>query len=287
MKKKIAVLFHEKDRAQVEYYVITSLAEYWREADYDVIFIFGVRQYYPADLILVHVDLSVVPDEYLRFAQQYPIVLNGNVKDIRKSTFSQNLVQPGDAYEGKVIVKTDLNYAGRPEQMVTHSRTAPRSGVLQWVTSRFRPEAESHLPHFETPQDYQVYDNLRQVPEIFFTSQNFVVEKFLPEMEDELFFVRYLRFLGDRTNAVRLGATSPIVNGRTQVFREIIEPHSEIVELRHTLKFDYGKFDYVLHGGRPILLDTNKTIGAARVPNPPQIEARWRYLAAGIDGYFS
>ncbi|MBI4747180.1 MAG: hypothetical protein HY774_01725 [Acidobacteria bacterium] len=287
MKKKIAILFHEKDRSQVEYYVITSLAEYWREADYEVIFIFGVRQYYPADLILVHVDLSVVPDEYLHFAQQYPIVLNGNVKDIRKSTFSQNLVQPGDAYEGKVIVKTDLNYAGRPEQMVPCSRTDSRSGILKWITSRFRSEAESHLPRFETPHDYQVYDTLREVPEVFLTSQNFIVEKFLPEMEDDLFFVRYLRFLGDRTNAVRLGATSPIVNGRTQVFREIIEPHAEIVELRHKLKFDYGKFDYVLHGGHPILLDTNKTIGAARVPNPPQIEARWRYLAAGIDAYFS
>lgn len=287
MKKKIAVLFHEKDRTQVEYYVITSLVEYWREAGYEVIFIFGVNHFDPADLILVHVDLSVVPDEYLEFAHRYPVVLNGDVKDIRKSTFSQNLVQPGDGYEGKVIVKTDLNYAGRPEQMVTHSRTASRSGVFKWITSRFRPEAERHQPRFETPHDYQVYDTLREVPEVFFTSQDFIVEKFLPEVEDDLFFVRYLRFLGDRLNAVRLGATSPIVNGRTQVVRELIEPHPEIVALRHQLKFDYGKFDYVLHGGHPVLLDTNKTIGAARVPNPPQIEARWRYLAAGIDGYFS
>ncbi len=287
MRKKIGVLFHEKDRDRVEFYVISSLAEYWREEGYEVIFIFGVNQYYPVDLILVHVDLSIVPDEYLEFAHRYPIVLNGYVRDIRKSTFSQNLVQPGDSYTGKVIVKTDLNYAGRPEQIAPPSRTPFQSGILKWLTSRLHSEPEHHLPHFESPHDYQVYETLHDVPEIFFTSNQFVVEKFLPEMEDDLFFVRYLGFLGDRTNAVRLGGKSPIVNGQTQIVREIIEPHPEIVGLRRKLKFDFGKFDYVLHDGQPILFDTNKTIGSARVPFPPSIAARWRFIAGGINSYFS
>ena len=70
----------------------------------------------PADLILVHVDLSVVPEKYLAFASRYSIVLNGRLPDIRKSVVSTNLVGMRDSWTGPVIAKSDLNYGGRPER---------------------------------------------------------------------------------------------------------------------------------------------------------------------------
>src|SRR5438094_3657126 len=119
----IAVLFHEKNRKRhLRSYAISFLAEFWRQDGHRVHFLFGTRKFVPADLILIHVDLSIVPDEYLDFASRYPIALNSDVKDIRKSQISTNLVKQGDVYSGKVIVKTDLNFGGSPEQIIIRKR---------------------------------------------------------------------------------------------------------------------------------------------------------------------
>jgi hypothetical protein len=214
------------------------------------------------------------------------MVLNGNVRNIRKSTFSQNLLHPGDAYEGKVIVKTDLNHAGLPEKR-RRLHVFPGGRSFRKLVSGLRLGKDAPLPEFRSQLDYQIYENASEVPAGYFTSGDFVVEKFLPEVDNGLFWVRYVRFLGDRMDTVRMGAPTPIVSGLNQVQREIVEPHPEIVALRHELKFDYGKFDYTLHNGKAVLLDVNKTIGAPTVPNPPHIEAKWRYIAGGIHSYFS
>ena len=71
-----------------------------------------------------------------------------------------------------------------------------------------------------------------------------------------------------------------------QVRSEFVEPHPEIVRLRKAMKFDYGKFDYVIHEGQVLLLDANKTVGA---PNLPAIPARMtdrRYRAEGLYACF-
>ncbi|MGH8105869.1 MAG: hypothetical protein ACREO2_06105, partial [Arenimonas sp.] len=99
--KKIAVLFHEKDTLQsAERYVVHGLAAHWKSDGHQVDYIFGIRDFRPADLILVHVDLTIVPEEYFEFANRYPIVLNGKVNDIRKSAYSKQLLKNGDSYEG-------------------------------------------------------------------------------------------------------------------------------------------------------------------------------------------
>lgn len=287
VKKKIAVLFDENDRRRAAGYTIATLAKYWRDESLEVIFLFGIKQFVPADLILVHVNLSVVPERYFSFAAQYPVVLNGNVRDIRKSAFSQNLLGPGDAYDGKVIVKTDLNHAGLPEKKRRRLHGLPGVMSLQKLVSGLGLGRGTPLPEFTSQLDYQIYESLSEVPAACFASPDLVVEKFLPEMDDGLFWVRYIRFLGDRMDAVRLGGPSPIVSGQTQIRREIIEPDPEILALRHKLKFDYGKFDYTLHDGKAVLLDINKTVGAPAVANPPHIEAKWRSIAGGIHSYFS
>ena len=121
-RRRIAILMHEKDGEHtIHQYVITLLADHWREDGHEVFFLFGTKRFVPADLIIVHVDLSVVPDSYLRFAARYPVAVNGRVRDIRKSTFSTGLLRPDDLWQGPVIVKSDFNYAGEPERLREHA----------------------------------------------------------------------------------------------------------------------------------------------------------------------
>ena len=271
--RKIAVLFHENDRRRLASYAITYLADFWRRDGHRVDFLFGIRERVPADLVVVHVDRSVVPDEYLDFARRYPIALNGSVTDIRKSAISANLLRPGDAYEGAVIVKSNLNDGGAPER-------ERRSRWKRLLRRRDRDE-----PAFRTSQDYRVYRSLAELPPDEFARSDRVIEKFLPEFADAIFFVRHYEFLGDRATCTRLAARTPIVKDRNVVRTEEVEPDPEIVEARRRLEFDYGKFDYTIHDGRAVLLDANKTTGADRFVTP-ELEARRRRRAEGLYAYF-
>lgn len=287
MKRTIAILFHETDHTRdLTSYMITGMADIWREDGHDVIFLFGVTRYVPADLILVHVDLSVVPDKYLDFAHRYPIVVNGKIKDIRKSTISQNLVKPGDAYDGKVIVKTDLNYAGVPERIRNSTWLSENYPRLARLTSFVRPARSNQLAGVESPSDYRIYNTVRDVPPEIFQNKQFVVEKFLPEFENGQYYIRLFQFLGDRMTCLRLCAETPIVNANSRSEREIVEPHPDMIALRHRLKFDYGKFDYVIHNGQPVLLDANKTVGGAKKATGSIQQSNRKYRAAGIYAYF-
>src|SRR5438876_1674546 len=156
--KTIGILFHEKNRKRhLSGYAITFLAEFWSQDGHRVHYLFGTRKFVPADLLLVHVDLSVVPDEYLEFASRYPIALNSDVKDIRKSQISTNLVKQDDVYSGKVIVKTDLNFGGSPERILRRHRSPWRR-----LASRF---ARAHTigTGLETHSKFPIYDRLTDV----------------------------------------------------------------------------------------------------------------------------
>jgi len=234
----------------------------------------------PADLIIVHVDLSVVPDEYLEFARQYPIVLNGKVKDIRKSTFSKHLVTKDDPYKGKVIVKSDLNYAGRPEQ---HLQPPQFSRIL----SKFPFGRFGRKPYFNSSLDYQIFDHPRLVPQAYFKSSRLVIEKFLPEMENGLYFSRCFYFLGDRTHCFRLASKHPIVKAKNYIRIEQVETHPEILGYRKTLKFDYGHFDYTIHQENVVLHDINKTTGYGTSSYEHETKSFDEYRAGGIYAYLN
>lgn len=279
--RTIAILFHENDRKRrLSRYAVTFLADFWRQDGNQVRYLFGVRKFVPADLLLIHVDLSVVPDEYLEFAGRYPIALNRGVKDVRKSLVSTNLVRFGDPHSGRVIVKSDLNYGGYPERMLRRNRS-PWKRLLpgRFVRDDFGDSG------FRTSLDYRIYDSLADVPRTDFERNDRVVEKFLPEKEENCFFVRHYEFLGDRSTCIRIAAMHPIVKDETLVRCEEIDPHPEIVHARKRLNFDYGKFDYVVHDGRAVLLDANKTTGADRVSSRC-LNARRRHRADGIYSYF-
>lgn len=284
---RIAVLFHKKDRDRVlSCYVIYHLAKYWREAGYEVVFLFGTREYIPADLIFVHVDLSVVPDEYFAFAAKYPVVVNGRIKDIRKSTFSQNILRPQDRWEGQVIVKSDLNSAGRPERFLSEPAWLSKHPTA-YRGARLLERLSGRMPPFEQSRDYKLYGHLQEVPRRFFGDPRLVVERFTPEIENGLYHVRIYQFLGDRWTCTRIASHEPVVNGSTTVRSEVAEPDDEIILWRSRLSIDYGKLDYVVSDGRVVLIDVNKTTGVSAVLSErPEFEAMRRCRAQGIDSFF-
>lgn len=287
MKHHIAVLFHETDRPLLKYYAVSALAEIWRRDGYAVTNIFGIKKFTPADLILVHVDLSVVPDEYLAFANQYPVVLNGKVADIRKSAYSCHLlVKQNDDYPGPVFIKSNLNFAGIPESL--RQRRYPFKGSRAFYylgagVDRILRSADRLFSR--KPSGYRIFENLREVPENWFERNDIVIQRFCPEYENGFYHVRYYQFLGNRHTCERLSSPQPVVKDYSRVKRERVDVHPEIERLRHELNFDYGKFDYVIYEGQPVLLDINKTTGAAKKVTS-DIEALRRHRAEGIYSYF-
>ena len=151
----------------------------------------------PADLVLVHVDLSVVPESYLEFAARYPIVLNGRVRDIRKTVTSRYLVQPGDGWDGPVIVKSDLNCGGAAEY------GSSQTGLRRVRVVRAVARRRTAIP---TWRDYRIFARLADVPVSLVENPDLVVERFLPDIEDGLYHVHMYQFLGDGERCSRIGS---------------------------------------------------------------------------------
>lgn len=254
-------------------YVVHALAGIWQEHGHEVFYLFGTRRWQPADLILVHVNLSVVPEAYLAFARRYPIALNAHVSDIRKSACSSALLKPGERSDGPVMLKSDLNCGGRPEARLLHGRLRR---AFQRLTAR----------HDEDRGDYRVFPNADAIPPALRRRPDRVIERFLPEREGDLYVVRHYQFLGDRATAMKLKGREPVVKGRTLIASEPIEPDPAIVALRQRMQFDYGKFDYVMHDGESFLLDANKTTGADALPQTPELMEMRRFRAEGLYWYF-
>jgi hypothetical protein len=192
------------------------------------------------------------------------VALNARVPDIRKSRISQGLLREQDRHEGPVIVKSDLNYAGLPELSL---------GLVPAV-------------HFRNPAGYLIYPTLAAVPKAVFATPDVVVEKFQPDLSDGLYHMHAMVFLGDRVTCTRMSSKHPIVNGATQIHAEDVEPHPEILAFKDQLGFDFGKFDYVIHRGRPILIDANKTVGRPPRTTDPVIVAGRRHRAEGLYAFF-
>ncbi|MCG2588962.1 hypothetical protein [Rhodohalobacter sulfatireducens] len=250
-----------------------------------MIFLFGTDRFVPADLLFMHVDLSIVPDKYLEFAEKYPIVINGNIKDIRKSTYGTHLLNKKDNWDGPVIVKSDHNCAGIPERTRGGIVGKIHDKVLKAI-HRFNNE-KSPLA-IRTALDYKVYDHLSEVPRIYFHHPGLVIQKFLPEMEDELYCVHTLFFLGDQMSCARLKGEHPIVKDHTVTdIERTVDPHPDILSLREKLQFDYGKFDYVIYKKEPVLLDANKTVGwPPNISNNEDSMVRIKNRAVGLYTYF-
>jgi hypothetical protein len=109
-------------------------------------------------------------------------------------------------------------------------------------------------------KDYLIFDSLAQVPEDIWVDDRFVVERFLPEREGDRYYLRWYCFIGDRFRSMRIGANDPLVKRSNLDHREVALPvPPEVVALRESLGMDFGRMDYTMHEGKPIIFDVNTT----------------------------
>lgn len=252
MPLRVAILLHERQRRIVRRgYRIWALQKAWEEQGIRVDRVWGPRARIDADVLIPHIDLTVMPREYEALLDAHPRVVNRLVRDTSKRRISRNLVCEGGGWNGPVIVKTDRNHGGLPEA----DARSRLHGALARVEPRLRGLGRaSHLD----PYRYPVFGSAREVPAEVFRNPHLVVERFLPEREGDRCSVRYYSFFGDRHVCLRRSGRGPVVRFDWSIAEEVPVP-DEIVAERRRLGFDYGKFDFVLHDGAPVLLDANPT----------------------------
>ena len=254
------------------------LCDRWRAAGAEVLLLNDPAQRVDADAAIIHVDATHRPAEYDAIPGWYPRVINGGVRDISKRRISDNLLHRNSVWAGPVIVKTDGNCFGRPDFAVALGTR----GRMRALGTRLLDRA---LPTYRAARDsgtYPVYPNMAAVPTRDWWDRRLVIEKFLPEREGELYRLRTWSFFGDRETASLSVSASPVVKRSSVIRSEFIQGVPESLRaVRRRLGFDYGKFDFVLHGGQPILLDANSTPGCTG-RGGPRLDAICDQLAAGL-----
>jgi len=257
-------MLHPRETLEIGYWSIGLFCDVWRAQGHEIAVAKDFADLPPGDLGVMHIDSSQVPAEYARAAlERYPRVINGRALDITKRRVSQNLLTAQDDWAGPVIVKSDLNCFGKPELRLQDPRTpAPLTA-----------DGKLHA--------YRLFPERRLVPAEAWANPDLVVERFLPEIEGDAYCVRTWFFLGDRERCRRFVGNSAIVKSRGILRMEPSDVPEPIRAERERLGLDYGKFDFVVHKGRPVLLDANKTPGApsANARNPEV----YADLARGLD----
>jgi hypothetical protein len=258
---------HELENLGTRGFAIQLLIDEWKKTGNHVVLGLGTDALPDADLAILHVNLSLVPEIYAEAARVYPVVVNLGALDIRKRSVSRNILTKEDDWGGPVIVKTDENCGGVPE----------------WIAWRRR--VDLGLPAGAEPKPlikYRLYRHKDRVPDFVWTEPRRIVERFLPETDGDSFYLRTWIFFGDRERCRRFTSKKPLIKGSDYLAFQDAPVPEMLREERKRLGFDYGKFDFVIHAGQPVLLDVNKTPG---IPprSRPQLREAYAQLAGGID----
>lgn len=231
--------------------MLYALADFWRESGMEVTF--GPDFSVDADVAILHHNLSRLDPAGIPTAPDGVPVLNGKVYDISKRLYSELILSPSDDWAGPVIVKTNDNHFGIPDQ-----RTAGQKwwAGLQQRLSKRNWKLARQLPY----RQYPILQDIGEVPAWVWRRDDLLVERFLPEREGDLYAIRGWVFLGSAGYGYRLYSKDPAVKVNKLIKHDYIdEAPPELMTIRERMGFDYGKFDYVVHDGRAILFDANKT----------------------------
>ncbi|MGE5276506.1 MAG: hypothetical protein ACM3SU_05895 [Acidobacteriota bacterium] len=281
--RRIVILVHARDRwAERRPYQIWGIADVWRSWGIEVVVQHGTDRFVDADLVVNHLDLTVVPEPYVRHMARYAAGINRRCVDCSKRVVSTNLLSEGEKWDGPVIVKTNLNYGGALERQVLRGRLAQTWEDLRLRLSRRPWRIRRQLSTF----DYPVLESVAQVPEDVWLNPHLVVERFLPEREGDLYVLRKLTLFGDRWTSRRSFSSSPIVKAGTAIRNEDVEPHPDVFEAARRLGLDRGKVDYVLHDGKAVVLDVNRTNTMGRSMAPERIREAAERLAPGLRSFW-
>jgi len=290
--RHVAILVHRHAPLDRHGYWLKAIAELWQESGVRITVIDDPDRRVDADLAILHVDLTVVPRDYLAWARRCAMTINGTVADISKRAISQHLVRRGDGHDGPVIVKTDRNCAGEPELRLASSRRAARrpgdvvGGTLGWLDEKLRRRRRRRRYGASVPfRDYRVYASPAEVPEAVWDDDELVVERFLAERRDGHYCVRTWLFLGDRERHALFWSRDPVIKGHNIAgFERLGEVPAALRQRRRELGFDFGKFDYAMVDGHPVLFDANRTPAIGDFPRErylPLVQT----LAGGLDSF--
>jgi hypothetical protein len=276
----IAILTHLRQGLDPDYFVARCMRQCWLPEGRRVIVHQGLRPPPPADLAIMHVDLTLVPEEYVALTRAYPYCLNARITDVSKRRISRWLVSAEDAYDGPVMVKHNLNHSGHSERRLRRAEGR--------IWARLREAARRWLPRAwggAGGPEYQVFARKAQVPRWVWRSTDLVVERLFVEKHGEYFLLHQWQFMGPRSLVSSLLGPTPLVkrfDGQTRLPKHHRVPEA-LWRRRGELGIDFGKIDFVLHDGEPIVFDVNPTPhwGTTRVVDGMM----WNtgVLAAGID----
>lgn len=238
---RIAIIVDPGQPFETLGYCLSGPVRQWRVQGLDVEIYDCPASAKDAELAILHVDQTVVPAAYRSLAARYPKCLNRYTSDISKRAISRQLVSKNDGFAGPVIVKSNLNSGGGPEAARTARFGAVRGGAM-------------------TFRDYCVLPSPHEVPDAIWSNPLLVVEQFLPEREGERYCVRLWNFLGSHEIVYRCESDEPIVKASNTVRRTIVEGvPEELRQWREEMGFDFGKFDFGIVEGMPVLYDANRT----------------------------
>lgn len=246
-----------------ETYVLHALIALWRERGIEV----EIGSKFPpvADLGILHHDCTRLNPTDIPPVPDGVKVINSEVLDISKRLYSELMVTASDDWDGPVIIKTNLNSFGGPER---RSKARQPLHEMRKLLARYNWNFARDLPK----GTYPMLDSLDDVPGWVWSRDDLLVERFMPERANGLFALRGWVFLGSAGYSYRLFSTDPMVKTGTMVDYEYLEETpTELEQARQRMGFDFGKFDYVVHDGRAILLDANKTPSFAGDPRSERL----------------
>ncbi|MCG8669451.1 MAG: hypothetical protein MI867_08545 [Pseudomonadales bacterium] len=293
--------------------VCSWLAKCWEEDGYKVEVITDLEKAPKTDLLILHLNLTHIPDHILDSARKIcPVIVNGAANSINKTLFSQQALSIDSDHAGKVIVKTKANYGGIPElihdqKVFDDFNLDKHIESIHGAINENKETAEKFWLTTSTldPNDYPKFTSIDAVPNGVWKNPKLMVEKYLPEINsDGKHVLRHWYFFGDRDFSRTLIAqhSSPKWGSMTDEERVIsrkewwqikvnLKPSvpEEVQAVREALNLDYGRIDWALHEGVPVVFDANKTpfIGNWSLKNEldQQRHAIMQGLAKGIEDF--
>jgi hypothetical protein len=261
------------DPRLIGYYSLKAVVDHWGTQGIDTVVDTGFAP--DARACFLHIDRSVVTPDLVPAAPPGAPVINGRALDITKRRLSRLELRPGSDWDGPVIVKTMLNHYGDPEKAgrrpTQAERNRSRMSQISWRSARQLP-----------PKDYPVLDHWRRVPRWVWDDPFFMVERLVTERDGDKYVLRGWMCLGDRGFGWRMVSTVPVIRIRNcESFTFTTDVPDEVRRVVAEEGFDYGKFDFVMVDGAPIVFDFNKTPAMHLAGIQPWLEK----MAGGIDKY--
>lgn len=258
-------------------HLIAKLTWHWKQSGYKIAV--GSMGSIPRDidLAILHIDKTHLNSEDIALNPLEKPFLNNRVLDISKRNFSKFILTRTDNWDGAVIIKSNFNCYGRREWKI-HSKSL--SDTIRHNLARLSWRHARMLP----PDTYPVLARQSDVPHWVWDHPDLIVERFMPEREGDEYCIRGWLFFGSHGYTYRLYSKNPVIKAGTSLRYEFLgEPPAELQDFRSANGWDFGKFDYVMVGDQPVLLDINKTPSLLSAPDTPRV----KYLASAIEEYFS